>query len=122
MCIRDRLRTGLAAVPRGPRASRSVRQTMLRKVVLDHNGQVYNATIRNISATGALIEGLWNVPAGTIFKIHVSDSQVVTGTTRWCEEDRMGIEFATALQPDASGRVPVTSPPAPVRKVLKEAS
>ena len=31
-------------------------------------------TIRNISATGALVEGLWNVPVGTIFKIHVSDS------------------------------------------------
>jgi EAL domain-containing protein (putative c-di-GMP-specific phosphodiesterase class I) len=117
----ERLKTGLAAVPSGPRASRSARQTMLRKVVLDHQGQVYNATIRNISSTGALIEGLWNVPVGTIFKIHVSDKQVVTGTTRWCEEDRMGIEFATPLQRDAAGRVPAAAPPPPVvRKLLKE--
>jgi diguanylate cyclase (GGDEF)-like protein/PAS domain S-box-containing protein len=119
----ERLRTGLAAVPCGPRASRSVRQTMLRKVVMDHHGQVYNATIRNISATGALIEGLWNVPVGTIFKIHVSDGQIVTGTTRWCQEDRMGIEFATPLQIDANGRVPAAAPPPPVvRPLLKEAS
>ena len=44
---------------------------MLRKVVLDHNGQLYNGTIRNVSATGALVEGLWNVPVGTIFKIQI---------------------------------------------------
>jgi diguanylate cyclase (GGDEF)-like protein/PAS domain S-box-containing protein len=119
----ERLKTGLAAVPSGPRASRSARRTMLRKVVLDHHGQVYDATIRNISATGALIEGLWNVPVGTIFKIHVSDSQVVTGTTRWCAEDRMGVEFATPLKRDANGRVPAAAkPPSPVRTLLKEAS
>jgi hypothetical protein len=35
---------------------------MLRRVVLDHAGQRYNGTVRNMSLTGALIEGLWNVP------------------------------------------------------------
>jgi hypothetical protein len=95
---------------------------MLRKVVLDHHGQVYNATIRNISATGALVEGLWNVPVGTIFKIHMSATQIVTATTRWCGEDRMGVEFAPPLTSDANGRIPAAVPPPPVvRRLLKEA-
>src|SRR5690606_8345191 len=47
----ERLETGLVAVARGPRASRAPRQTMLRKVVLDHHGQLYNGTIRNVSST-----------------------------------------------------------------------
>ena len=37
---------------------------MLRKVVLEHSGEFYNGTIRNISQGGAMIEGLWNVPPG----------------------------------------------------------
>ncbi|HEY6816590.1 MAG TPA: EAL domain-containing protein [Croceibacterium sp.] len=121
----ERLRTGLAAIARGPRASRSARQTMLRKIVLDHGGQLYNGTIRNISVTGALIEGLWNVPVGTIFKLHLSDAQVVTATTRWCQEDRMGIEFAVALQRDASSGAATLQGQAPkpvVRTLLKQAS
>ena len=109
----ERLETGLAAVARGPRASRQPRQTMLRKIVLDHHGQLYNGTIRNISATGALVEGLWNVPVGTIFKIQISDAQAVTATARWCEEDRMGVEFAAPLQRDENGRVAAMQGQAP---------
>ena len=94
---------------------------MLRKVVLDHNGQLYNGTIRNISVTGALVEGLWNVPAGTIFRITVSDTHIVTATTRWCHQDRMGVEFATPLKRDASGRIAAVADggPEPIRKSLR---
>lgn len=78
---------------------------MLRKVVLDHAGHLYNGTIRNVSTTGAMIEGLWNVPVGTIFKVQISQTRSVTCTTRWSEDDRMGVEFANTLQRDASGRI-----------------
>ncbi len=121
----ERLQTGLVAVARGPRASRQPRQTMLRKVVLDHNGQLYNGTIRNISATGALVEGLWNVPVGTIFKIQVSDAQTVTATARWCAEDRMGVEFSEPLQREGNGRIAALraqSPEPVIHPLLKEAS
>jgi diguanylate cyclase (GGDEF)-like protein/PAS domain S-box-containing protein len=100
-----RLAEGLAAVARGPRSSRAPRRTMLRKIVLDHHGQLYNGTIRNISTTGALIEGLWNVPVGTIFKIQLSQAQIFTATARWSEEDKVGVEFAVPLDCDGSGRV-----------------
>jgi hypothetical protein len=118
-----RLQTGLAAVALGPRASRSARQTMLRKVVLDHRGQLYNGTIRNVSSTGALVEGLWTVPVGTTFKIRLSDSQSVTATTRWCQEDRIGVEFEEALERDAAGALAVQDrpPSAAARPLFKAA-
>jgi hypothetical protein len=119
----ERLRTGLAAVAKGPRSSRAPRQRMLRKVILDHHGQVYHGTIRNISATGALVEGLWNVPVGTIFTIQVSEHHSVTATTRWCAQDRMGVEFAAPLSRDATGRIEaVQESAAPLRRaVMKKA-
>ncbi|HSQ96360.1 MAG TPA: EAL domain-containing protein [Croceibacterium sp.] len=101
----ERLRTGLAAVAKGPRSARAARQTMLRKVMLDHHGQSCHGTIRNISSTGALVEGLWNVPVGTIFTIQLTERQTVTATTRWCAHDRVGLEFARPLPRDASARI-----------------
>ncbi len=107
----QRLMTGLTAIAHGPRAARAARQTMLRKVVLDHGGQQYHGTIRNISTTGALVEGLWNVPPGTIFRILLSESHIVTATARWCQEDRMGVEFSVPLALDDSGRIAALAPP-----------
>ncbi|MFD2578500.1 EAL domain-containing protein [Novosphingobium colocasiae] len=69
----ERLAQGLQAVANGPRSARAPRQTMLRKVVLEHSGHVYEGTIRNISQTGAMIEGLWNVPVGTPFAVHLAE-------------------------------------------------
>ena len=102
-----KLETGLTAIAKGPRAARAVRHTMLRKVLLDHAGQVYHGTIRNISATGAMVEGLWNVPPGTIFRIMLAEGQVVTATARWCQEDRMGVEFSSSLTLDDKGRIAI---------------
>jgi hypothetical protein len=84
-----------------------LRQSILRRVVLEHGGHNYEANVRNISATGALVEGLRNVPGGTVFRIHLSDGHVVTATTRWAEEDRMGIEFSHPLELDETGRIAI---------------
>jgi hypothetical protein len=109
------LQTGLTAIAKGPRATRSVRHTMLRKVILDHNGQNYHGTIRNISSTGALVEGLWNVPPGTIFRIMLAEGQVITATARWCQDDRMGVEFAAPLDMDDAGRIVLLAQPSSER-------
>ena len=108
----DRLLSGMTAIAKGPRAARSTRHTMLRKVMLDHAGQRYHGTIRNISATGAMVEGLWNVPPGTIFQIMLAEGGIVTGTARWCQEDRMGVEFSAPLDLEA-GRISVLAHSAP---------
>ncbi|WP_225206894.1 EAL domain-containing protein [Novosphingobium huizhouense] len=100
-----RLSSGLVAIAQGPRSARASRQTMLRKVVLDHAGHRYHGTIRNISRTGALIEGLWNVPPGTIFRVLLSESYPVTATCRWSNDDRLGVEFSMPLELDEEGRI-----------------
>jgi len=109
------LASGLTAIAQGPRAARATRQTMLRKVVLDHGTERYQGTIRNISTTGAMIEGLWNVPSGTPFQIELSPGYFVAATSRWCQEDRMGVEFVEALPLDNTGRV-ILMPPRTERR------
>ncbi|MCJ2186012.1 EAL domain-containing protein [Novosphingobium beihaiensis] len=106
----QRLEQGLSAVAKGPRSARAPRQTMLRNVVLEHGSHVYNGTIRNISQTGALIEGLWNVPPGTEFGIHLAEGYMMMATSRWSKEDRMGVQFAQPMELDASGSVVFTPP------------
>ncbi|WP_047170368.1 EAL domain-containing protein [Novosphingobium sp. Rr 2-17] len=98
-----RLALGLEAAADGPRSSRAPRQTILRKVALEHAGHLYAGTIRNISQSGALVEGLWNVPPGTVFNLNLADSFTVTATAKWCKEGRMGIEFGQDLEIDAHG-------------------
>lgn len=105
-----RLAQGLEAVACGPRSARAPRQTMLRKVVLDHGGHRYAGTIRNISPSGAMIEGLWNVPPGTVFGVQLADGYAVEATSRWSKEDRMGVQFAQALEVDPAGAVLFTPP------------
>jgi diguanylate cyclase (GGDEF)-like protein/PAS domain S-box-containing protein len=88
---------GTSAAANGFKSSRPARKTMLRTVAIHHEGHIYTGRVRNISATGALIEGLWNVPHGTLFAIELADNQFVNATARWSKDDRMGVEFAGAI-------------------------
>ncbi len=96
---------GLSVIAEGPRSARPKRQTMLRRVTLEHAGERYDATIRNISRTGAMIHGLWNVPAGTVFNLELGVGQIIAVTARWSADDRTGIAFAKQLDIDDSGRL-----------------
>ncbi|WP_420145808.1 EAL domain-containing protein [Sphingobium sp.] len=88
---------GTAASAHGFQSSRPERKTMLRTIAVHHDGHIYTGRVRNISATGALIEGLWNVPVGTLFAIELSENQFVNATSRWAKDDRMGVEFAGSI-------------------------
>ena len=110
----ERLEGGMTAFASGPRAARAPRHTMLRKVVLDHAGERYYGTIRNISTSGAMIEGLWNVPPGTVFQIQIAQDRMVSAATRWSREDKIGVAFATPLMVDEAGRFTAAAP-RPVR-------
>ncbi|MGE4322233.1 MAG: EAL domain-containing protein [Sphingobium sp.] len=85
---------GMAVEVVGYQSSRPERKAMLRTIALHHDGKVYTARIRNISSTGAMIEGLWNVPDGTVFTVEFSDSLSISATSRWSQDNRMGVEFA----------------------------
>jgi diguanylate cyclase (GGDEF)-like protein len=84
-------------VTEGFKVSREPRKSLLRTVAITNGHDRYTARIRNISATGALIEGLWNVPPDTVFSIELTEYLSVKASARWSTEDRTGVEFATAV-------------------------
>ncbi|MGC4252521.1 MAG: EAL domain-containing protein [Sphingobium sp.] len=95
--IERQLNLGTIATVEGFKSSRPERKSMLRTVAVHNDGDVYAARIRNISATGALVEGLWNVPEGTAFIIELADNYFVDAVAHWSKEDRMGVEFREAV-------------------------
>ena len=90
---------GAPAKPEGFQQSRPERKTMFRTVAVHHDGHVHTARIRNISRTGALIEGLWNMPDDTRLTVQLSEAHSVEAVVRWAREDRVGVEFAAAIDP-----------------------
>lgn len=93
----------LVAEADGPQCARVPRQNLLRKVTVIHNNNRLNATLRNISESGAMIEGLWNMPAGSAMRIEFSDDKSVTAQVRWSRENRVGVEFHEPLRRRADG-------------------
>ncbi|WP_245804494.1 EAL domain-containing protein [Erythrobacter tepidarius] len=94
---------GLDAVANGPQSARAPRYAVLRKVVVVHRGVRHNATLRNISEGGAMIEGLWNVAEGHVLRVEFSPSQAITGQVRWSQENRLGVEFHLPLRRCGNG-------------------
>ncbi len=88
----------LVAEADGPQSARAPRQGLLRRVTVVHNGNRLNATLRNISESGAMIEGLWNVPAGSSVRVEFTADRSVTAQVRWSRENRVGIEFHAPLK------------------------
>ena len=76
--------------PSGPPKQRSQRRTLFRKVGVIHEDARYEAVMRNLSKTGAMIEGLLDVPVGTV------------GTVRRSQDATQGIEFETPLISDGA--------------------
>ena len=102
------LLTGGAAPmkPDGYKSSRPSRRKMLRTVSVVHDNHRYDAQIRNISGSGALIIGLWNVPIGTEFMVEFTPSYRVWAKARWSHESHMGVEFEHAIDQDQLGAKP----------------
>ncbi len=94
----------LAIKAEGPRAARAPRKVLLRRIMVSYDGNRAPATLRSISEGGAMIDGIWNVPEGTLIKIDFSKDRSVKAQVRWCRESKIGVEFASQLQraPDGS--------------------
>ena len=84
--------------------------SMLRTINLIQEGNRYVARIRNVSASGALIEGVSDVAAGTTFMIEFGGHYQVQGLCRWSYDDKVGVEFA---EPVSVERIRATDKPAP---------
>src|SRR3546814_1841897 len=62
---------------------------------------IYEAIVRNMSPRGALIEGLWNVPVGTRLTLDFGAGQSVDAEARWSADNRVGVQFAEAVEIEA---------------------
>ena len=89
--------------PAGPARQRNDRFSLFRKVGAIHDNHRYAVVIRNLSATGAFIEGLLDVPIGTRFVIDFGEGQLVTATVRRSIKHQQGVEFEQTMVSDGNG-------------------
>jgi diguanylate cyclase (GGDEF)-like protein/PAS domain S-box-containing protein len=97
-------------VAQGPRSAREPRRSMLRVVTLRHGADAYQGTVRNISSKGAMIEGVWDVPAGTEFDVALAEDLLVHATVKWAEHGQMGVKFVEKLHFAEGGRITLDKP------------
>lgn len=89
--------------PSGPAKQRSDRRSMYRKIGAILGGYYHSVIIRNLSETGALIEGLVDVPLGTQIIVDFGECQLVVATVRRVGKRQHGIEFGQPLVSDGIG-------------------
>jgi diguanylate cyclase (GGDEF)-like protein len=88
--------------PAGPDKHRAERRTVFRRIGVIHEDHRYDAVLRNLSRTGAMIEGLLEVPIGTDLVLDLGEGQLVVGTVRRSQDATQGIEFESPLISDGA--------------------
>ncbi|MBC7986489.1 MAG: EAL domain-containing protein [Sphingomonadaceae bacterium] len=83
----------------GFKTSRAPRAMMLRLASLTVDGKSHTVRIRNISAGGALIEGVGDIAEDTPVNIEISEGRTVAAVVRWSAEDRFGLKFNEEINP-----------------------
>lgn len=84
-------------------SQRASRRTVFRKIEVIHHGHRYEATLRNLSRSGAMIQGLCDVPVGTRFVLDFGQGQLAACTVMRAMDDIQGVEFEHALVDDGAG-------------------
>ena len=94
-----------AIKPTGPARQRNKRRTMYRKAGAILGGYYHAVIVRNMSETGALIEGLMEVPIGTDLIIDLGDGRLELAVVRRATPRGFGIEFGQCLVDDGNGNL-----------------
>ncbi len=89
--------------PSGPSKYRPERRTVLRKVGLIHEDHRYDVTMRNLSRSGCMVEGLLDVPIGTQFVVDFGEGQLAVAVVRRSAGSMQGLEFEQPLVDDGAG-------------------
>jgi len=89
--------------PEGPSKYRPERRTVLRKVGLIHEDHRYEVTMRNMSRSGCMVEGLLDVPVGTSFVVDFGEGQLAVAKVRRSAGPMQGLEFEQPLVDDGAG-------------------
>jgi diguanylate cyclase (GGDEF)-like protein len=89
--------------PHGPARQRHGRISLFRWIGAIHEDFYYPVVLRNLSATGALIEGLEDVPVGERFVIYFGEGQLEVATVRRVMGEQLGLQFDKTLVNDGTG-------------------
>tara|TARA_R110002072_G_scaffold116942_9_gene247660 strand:- start:1648 stop:3864 length:2217 start_codon:yes stop_codon:yes gene_type:complete len=84
-------------------SQRATRRTVFRKVGVIHEDHYYEVTLRNLSRSGAMIQGLCDVPVGTAFVLDFGQGQLAVCTVTRTMDDTQGVEFEQPLVDDGAG-------------------
>ncbi|MFA9201775.1 MAG: putative bifunctional diguanylate cyclase/phosphodiesterase [Cypionkella sp.] len=93
---------GLKFDPEGPAKHRADRRSTYRKVGVIHEDHRYEVVMRNLSKSGAGIEGLLDVPLGTPLVLDLGGGQLVVSTVVRSEGYAQGLEFEQSLISDGA--------------------
>ena len=93
----------LRIAPSGPDKFRSERRSVFLRIGVIHEDHRYDAILRDLSKTGARIEGLVGVPVGTDLVLDLGGGQLVVCTVSRSKDAEIGVEFETALISDGAG-------------------
>ena len=96
-------REGWSIQPEGPQQQRAERRRVFRRINLIHEDHFYEVTLRDLSRTGAMIEGLADVPLDEKFVLDFGEGQLAVANVVRSEDDRQGLLFEIPLVPDGAG-------------------
>ena len=99
----EEMSSGAWKIEPSQRNKRARRRTVFRKIHVIHDDHSYEVTLRNLSKSGALIEGLLDVPLDTQFVVDLGGGQLAVATVIRSNNEVQGLEFETALIDDGSG-------------------
>jgi diguanylate cyclase (GGDEF)-like protein len=89
--------------PEGPETYRADRRSVFRRIGVIHDDHRYEAVMRDLSKTGAKIEGLIGVPEGTGLVLDLGSGQLAVCTVTRAQDAQMAVEFETPLVGDGAG-------------------
>ncbi len=87
----------------GPQKQRSERRKVYRQIHVIHEDYLYDVVLRDFSRTGAMIQGLLDVPVGTQFVVDFGEGQLAVARVERSHEDQQGLAFETPLVDDGAG-------------------
>jgi diguanylate cyclase (GGDEF)-like protein len=89
--------------PDGPEIHRPERRSVFRRIGVIHDDHRYEVVMRDLSKTGAKVEGLLGVPVGTGLVLDLGGGQLAVGTVNRSEDATIAVEFETPLVSDGAG-------------------
>ncbi|QGN55126.1 bifunctional diguanylate cyclase/phosphodiesterase [Novosphingobium sp. Gsoil 351] len=89
--------------PNGPDRHRPDRRSVFRRIGIIHEDHRYEAVMRDLSTTGARIDGLVGVPVGTGLVIDLGGGQLAVAEVTRSADAHIAVEFETPLVSDGAG-------------------